>query len=337
MKKIRYFLVAILILIAFFVVFPKFKSSLSEIPDLLAKADKILIWFMILFQLASYFFDGILTKILLQIAGYRIRFKDTLKISVIDTIANLALPIVGGQVIKYYFYKKLNVSSAAILFLITSWTMFFYFTALLFFVISIFFVPNNSSLISINLVLFFLVVIISALYFLIKKGNRFGFSFLNFLIKVINYFLTKFKIGKIISQEKLKIFVSNLRQTFTELKAAKKYFFLALFFSFLYYLFDILTIYFAFLVFGFTPSIFLVIFGFTISSVLSFLTTVPYIPGVVESSLALVFVRLGFPAHISLLAALLFRIFSYWLPMPIGIVSYFDFKRESGKDQKKEI
>jgi uncharacterized protein (TIRG00374 family) len=88
------------------------------------------------------------------------------------------------------------------------------------------------------------------------------------------------------------------------------------------------------LVFGYHPNIFLIIFGFTVSSILSYLTSIPYIPGVVESSLVMIFVKLGFPAHISLMASLLFRIFSYWFPMPIGLVSYLDFKKDSADSGK---
>jgi uncharacterized protein (TIRG00374 family) len=154
---------------------------------------------------------------------------------------------------------------------------------------------------------------------------------------LVNGFSVKFLKKEIISREKLRIFISNLKGTFFRLKSGKKDFFFALFSSFIFYLSDILTIYFAFVVFGFKPNIFLVIFGFTISFVLSFLTSIPYIPGIVESSLAVVFVNLGFPANVSILAALLFRLFSYWLPMPFGLTSYLDLRREYGKEEKKII
>jgi glycosyltransferase 2 family protein len=337
MKKIRYIFTAILIIIAFFVVFPEFKNSIPEIPGLFRNANKFLILFMVLFQLLTYFSDGLSTKILLKIAGYDIRLKNTLRISIVDTLANLMLPLIGGSVIKYYFYKKLKVPSSAILFLITSWTLLFYFTALIFFVFSIFFIPKSESFIPINIILLIIAALIIFFYILLKKGNKLVSKLLNFFIITANKLFAKLFKRKPISKERLQDFNLKFGQTFSELKSSKKDFLFALCASFLYYLFDILTVYFAFLVFGFHPNIFLVIFGFTISSVLSYLTSIPYIPGVVESSLVMVFVKLGFPANVSILASFLFRLFSYWFPMPIGLISYLDFRRDSGKSGQKEI
>jgi uncharacterized protein (TIRG00374 family) len=337
MKKIRYLFTAVLIIIAFFVVVPEFKKSLPEIPVLFKNANKFLILFIALFQLLTYITDGLFTKILLRIAGYEIKLKNTLKISVVDTLANLMLPLIGGSVIKYYFYKKLKVPSSAILFLITSWTLLFYFMALLFFVFSVFFIPKSESLVPINALLVIIALAFVIFYILARKGNKIILHFLNFLIITINKLSVRFFKRKPVSSERLKSFNLKLSETFSKLKSSKKDFFFAICASFLYYLFDILTIYFSFLVFGFHPSISLVIFGFTISTVLSYLTSIPYIPGVVESSLVMVFVKLGFPAGTSLFASLLFRLFSYWLPMPVGLVSYLDFRRDSGKNEQKEI
>lgn len=337
MKKIRYLLGIILISVAIFIVYPKFKDSIEEIPGLLHDANKFLIVFLVLFQLATYLADALLSKILLKIAGFGVRLRDTLKISVLDTLANLTLPLLGSPMIKYHFYKKLKVSSPAILFLITSWTMFFYLTAIIFFVISVFFIPQNSGLIPINFLFFGLALILAILYVLAKKGNKLFFSGLEIAIKIANKFSAKFLKKEITSRQKLQSFTLNLKQIFSELKAGKRDFFFAITASLLFYLSDILTVYFAFWVFGYTPSIFLVIFGFTISFILSFLTSIPYIPGIVESSFAVVFVKLGFPANVSILAALLFRLFSYWLPMPFGLASYLTLKREAKKEQGKEI
>jgi len=54
---------------------------------------------------------------------------------------------------------------------------------------------------------------------------------------------------------------------------------------------------------------------------------IPGIPGVMEASLMMVFIKIGLPAHIVLFASLLFRIFSYWLPLPIGVFSYWRLKK----------
>lgn len=143
----------------------------------------------------------------------------------------------------------------------------------------------------------------------------------------LNNLSLRFRKKELVNRDKLKSLALKLQLTFSELNHAKKEGLIALAASIFYYWADILTLYFSFLVFGYHPNIFLIIFGFTISSILSVISAIPYVPGVVEGALAIVFVKLGFPANISLLAVILFRIFSYWLPMPLGIASYLDFRR----------
>ena len=143
MKKLRYLFGIILILVAVFIIYPKFKNSISELPGLLHNANKFLIFLLVFFQFTTYLADALMSKILLKIAGHNVKLKNTLRISVVDTLANLTLPVIGSPMIKYYFYKKLKVSSSAILFLITAWTLLFYFTAIAAFVISVIFHPER--------------------------------------------------------------------------------------------------------------------------------------------------------------------------------------------------
>jgi uncharacterized protein (TIRG00374 family) len=242
-------------------------------------------------------------------------------------------------VIKYYFYKKLKVPSSTIVFLIAAWTMLFYAAAVICFIFCVFFSPKAGYDIPVNTVLFLLAAILIVSYALVKRGNKAFLKILNFFAVLANKFLVKFFKQKPVTKERLHSFNLKLTETFSEMKSSKRDFFFAACAAMVYYLSDIVTVYFAFLVFGFHANIFLIIFAFTVSSILSYMTSIPYIPGVVESSLVMMFVKVGFPAHISLMAALLFRIFSYWFPMPIGLVSYLDFRRESansGKNQENE-
>jgi uncharacterized protein (TIRG00374 family) len=97
----------------------------------------------------------------------------------------------------------------------------------------------------------------------------------------------------------------------------------------LFYLANIATIYFSFVVFGVWPDPFVIIFGYTVAMILSIFSLMPETPGIMEASLILVFVNLGFPTHVALFASLLYRLFAYWLPLPLGIVSYFRLKKAS--------
>jgi uncharacterized protein (TIRG00374 family) len=163
--------------------------------------------------------------------------------------------------------------------------------------------------------------------FLFKDRGKFFLSLLNFFIRIINKAGKFFKKKEIINPERPKIFVSDFYTSFDLLLTNKTKIPQALLAAILFYVGDVSTLYFSFLVFGFRPNLALLVFGFTIGTVLPVFTLLAETPGVMEASLTLIFIGLGFPAHIALFSSLLFRLFSFWLPLPIGIFSYFKLKK----------
>jgi uncharacterized protein (TIRG00374 family) len=333
-RYFKYLLGIILIVVAFFVIYPKFKLSFHDIPMLMKEAKKIFLLFLIISQSLCYFGDGWLSKILLKIAGFNLKLKDTLKIAVLDVIGGQFVPLIGGSLITYFFYKKFKVSSGAILFLISSWTIFTCFSYFLFFLLSLIFLPKSFlhfiSQKNIFTILAIVIFIIIMIYFLFKKRGRFSLSLLNFFVRIINKAGRRlFRKKEIINPERPKIFISDFYASFDLLAVHKTKIPQALLAAILFYIGDILTLYFSFLVFGFHPNPALLVFGFTIGTVLPIFTLISETPGVMEASLALTFTGLGFPVHIALFSSLLFRLFSFWLPLPLGIISYFKLKREN--------
>ncbi|MBI1888341.1 MAG: flippase-like domain-containing protein, partial [Candidatus Spechtbacteria bacterium] len=129
---------------------------------------------------------------------------------------------------------------------------------------------------------------------------------------------------------KLRSFVTHLAETTDLLGTSKAKIFKALFASFLFYIADIATLYFSFLVFGFRPPLALLVFGFIISTAIALFTLMPETPGIMETSLTVVFVALQFPPHAALLASLLFRIFTFWVPLALGVLVYIKLKKTTG-------
>ncbi|MCL4384715.1 MAG: flippase-like domain-containing protein [Actinobacteria bacterium] len=330
-RYFKYILGLTLIVIAFLIIYPKLKSSYHDIPILLKEANKAFLLFLVIFQSICYLGDGWLSKILLKIAGFNLKFKDTLKIAVLDVIGGQLIPLIGGSVITYFFYRKLKVSSGAILFLITGWTIFTLFSYFLFFLLSLIFLPKSFlHLISPKSIFIILILVIFLLVlscFLFKERGKLFLSILIFFVRIINRAGRFFRKNEIINTERPKIFVSDFYKSFDLLLINKTKIPQALLAAILFYAGDISTLYFSFLVFGFRPNPALLIFGFTVGTVLPVFTLLAETPGVMEASLTLIFIGLGFPVHIALFSTLLFRIFSYWLPLPIGIFSYFKLKK----------
>ncbi len=91
--------------------------------------------------------------------------------------------------------------------------------------------------------------------------------------------------------------------------------------------FDAASLYFAFWAIGFAiaPGILLVIF--TSSSALSTLSGVPGELGVMEASLAVLSTSLGIAPATAVSAIVLFRALSYWLPIPLGYLTFWHLQR----------
>ncbi len=331
MRYIRYFINIVFIIVAFFVISKEFRDTYYNIPLLFKEANKSLLFFLFLFQGLNYIGDGWLSQTLLAIAGFKIRLKDTLKIAILGVIGNHVAPFVGGTIVTYHSYKKLEIPSAVISFLVSAWTIFIWLTYVLFFLLSLLFLPNLFfNFVSpkiIFAVLVGLISISSIIFILSRKGGKYIVWFLSIFSKLINKIAKFSHIKNLFTPRLFKKFISDLYQYFVFLLKSKNKIPQVLFSSLLFYVGDILTFYFSFLVLGFQPNFALLIFGYSISLVLTVFTLMPGAPGIMEASLIVIFIKLGFPAHVVLFASLLFRLFSYWLPLPIGVFSYWRLKK----------
>lgn len=322
LNNLRYVFSALVIALAVWFLYAKFKSTYYNIPLVFKEAKLSLLWILVLLQALSYVSDGWLSQILLRIAGFRVGFKNTLSVAVLSVLGGQIAPFFGGTVLIFYFYKKLKLPSGAILFLTTSWTLCNLVVAFLFFVFSLFFMPKSDlSIINrpiITAILFLSLALALLIYFLMKQNGRRLVVVLNYLTRLLN------KIG--VHPAKPQKFVADFYQSYNLLISNKRHLPEIIAATIAYYLTTVLTLYFAFLVFGYHLSFTTVIFSLTVASILTVLALVPATPGVMEASLTLVFLKLGVPAHVALLTTVLYRLLSYWLPLPLSAFLYFKVK-----------
>jgi len=334
-RYLKYLLSIILIGVAFLVIFSKFKSVYYDIPLLLKEARKPLLLFLVIFQIINYLGDAWLSQTLLAIAGFKVNFRDTLKTAILGVVGNHVAPFAGGTIITFYSYKKLNIPSAVISFLVFTWSFFVWLNYLLFFILSLLLLPSlffkfislkQTLIIILGFSLFF-----GTFFILFKKGKRYFIWLLNIFSKPINKIINFFNKRVLLTPPLFEKFISDLHQCFDFLQKNKDKIPQLLFTSFLFYFGDIFTLYFSFLVFGYQPNLALLIFGYGLSLILTLFTLIPGLPGVMEASLMVVFIKIGLPANIVLFASLLFRIFSYWVPLPIGVFSYWRLRKDKIK------
>jgi uncharacterized protein (TIRG00374 family) len=333
MRYFRYFFTALLIFLASLLIYSKFKDYSYDIPQLFREANKWLIGFLILFQIFAYGNNAWLSKILFKIAGFDIKLKDALAIAVLSILGGQLAPLFGSMAITFLFYKKMNLPSGTILFLVTTWNFVVVLVHIFFFLLSLIFIPQAYFHIIpqqvIQIALIFTLALIIGGYFLLKNQGKGFVHFLDFLNKLLNKVSRFFSKKDLIHTARPKKFVEEFFHSLTLLFQNKKDIPSVLLTSTMFYLANIATLYFSFMVFGSRPEITVLIFGYTVALVLSIFSLMPETPGVMEACLILVFVALGFPSHIALFATLLYRLFAYWLPLPLGIFAYFKLKKSA--------
>jgi uncharacterized protein (TIRG00374 family) len=93
------------------------------------------------------------------------------------------------------------------------------------------------------------------------------------------------------------------------------------------WVFDYLALLIVLVAIGASPDPMLVLFAFVAASVLSWVPLTPGGIGFVEAGLSGTLVLAGIPAPAALLGTLVFRLFSFWLPLPAGAAAAIAFRR----------
>lgn len=325
-RFLRWFLVILLVTAAILIVVGRFRVSYHDIPGLFREADQRSLWLLLLLGAVCFIFSGLLSKALLAIAGSKISLWQTIKVGLLTVLGFHVAPFVGGAVLAYIFYRKLNIQSSRVLFLMTTSvilsllnTLLFSLAALLLLRQSFFFFLPFKAVLTLLLVLLLLLTIG---YFLVRNKAKHLISLLKCLSVPVNKISMFFVQKEFFSHDKIEKIIQELLRDFDLISANRFKAFEALIISFVFYLLDMAVMYSAFFVFGYRAHPPLLIIGMTLSALLSILSLFPEAPGVAEASLITVFIGLGFPAHVSLFAVLLYRLVSYWLPMPFAFLVY---------------
>ncbi len=331
LKITRSTLPFILVAAAFFVIYPHLVREWPGIISALKESDKILLIVLLFAQSSIYLFDGTLAYTLLSILERRVRWAHAIRIAILAAISGKILPVVGNTVTTYFLYGKLDVKLREVLFIVFSWNILYAANFMLFFGLALFFAPADFiktvhafgfwTAISV-----FFGIVALLVFLLIKKGKN--------LIRISKFISGIF--GVDINTEDIAKFMNDFYDDIRILSSKKSLTLRALALSCLYYLSSVLILYFSFFVFHYYPSFTSVILGFGFSTILALVTFVPEVPGVTEASMSLVFVTLGYPAHIAVLTSILYRLVSYWVLLPLGAHSYYRLNKEYGIKKRRK-
>lgn len=317
MRFLRYLLLIVIVTLAYVHLKPHF-ADFQQFPHVLRNANYFFLSLAALAIVGQYAGDGWLSKVLLELTGHKINFKQTAKIAAMDVFAAhmLSLGEAGVIVTAGYFYKKLGVSNQSFIFLTLMWGLTTNIVLILFLFVSLMFlpklpnvpvhIPTLAAIIMVTLIPIFISIFIfrkRILTFLNKKLSKYPFY------SEIKLFFSEFS--------------SHRQNALKNKQLLVKAFFAAL----LYYIANIASLYFCFLAFHYYPNIALVTATYLISLIVSIITLAPAGIGTAEATMILIFLQFNLDPTVTTAAVLAFRLFAFWLPIPAGILVYLSLKK----------
>lgn len=326
-KTLRFLLLITLVVFAVYKLYPYFED-LRHIRHLEKSVNPLWILVAVCMQILQYASDGWLSQILLRIINFKLSFRDSLRIASLDIFSSHLLPVgrVGSVASVFYFYRKLGVDPEAIVFEVAAWAAVTSSVLIVIFLVSLYFLPPDFSytpFLHLGYVLSFLLTIVLFFAFLYyaTKGR-----IVRFFIKAQ---LLRFSWG---------FYIVGFLSKWRNYKNLMRHHPLLLTQAFLasagYYLGDIATLAICFLAFGQHPSFAILTFAYTASLIAGMITLTPAGLGATDATLALVFLSTRIDPVISVGTILVFRLITFWLPIPAGAISYFSLKK---KIQRLEV
>lgn len=318
MRFFRYVLIVALVALAYTHLKPNF-ADFKQLPKVLETANFFFLSLAGAAIIGQYAGDGWLSKILLEITGHKINFKQTAKIAAINVFAShmVSLGQAGAIIAARYFYKKLGVTNQGFIFLTLAWAIVTNIVLLLFLIISLAFLPKIPTIpIPFHLIA---TIIISTIIPII------GITIL--LRKTIFKFLNK-KLLKYRVYHEVKKFIEDFSLHKQNIEQNRKLVLKAFLAAFLYYSANIASLYVCFVAFHYYPNLAVVTATYLISLIVSLITLAPAGIGTAEATMILVFLQFNFDPTLTTAAVLAFRLFSFWLPIPAGAIAYFSLKRK---------
>lgn len=329
-KKLIYLF---LIIIGLYLLLPKL-VGLEQALKLVVNMKWYFLILALLAEVASYTGAAVLLGLIFNRIGYIFPFLIRFRISSMPAFTMNFLPIglAGPAVFEYSYFRKNEVESGSI---IVMWILRFilnYCAFLILFLIGLILVPIYPQLSfspKIIAPIIFIIILSFSIYavYLYKHPQKFWLVWVK-LFNFVNSVLKKFKKLPIDLDQQKEIF-SDIYTGIELFSVKKRSSIYAVLSGILYWFGDMLCLYFVFLSFGFSVHPGILIFGYSIATILGIISAVPGGLGVVEGAMVLIFSSMGVPAALALTAVLVFRLFSFWIWMPIGFFSYLSLQKQN--------
>lgn len=319
----------ILLLLVIVAVLFKF-SELKEIGNLIMRAKWYWLGLALISQVLNYLLQtSVYLKIFDILKLPKINFSKMVKMILTTIFMNFTIPSLSlaGNL---WLIKKINsegIKEGKSILAIIIESICYYFAFSILIVLCFVYLFFNfrevglSQKITLFSFIFFIILVLSLFYFFIGKKNK-AKKRVRWLAEKID----KAEDGESQS-ERVEELLKDFYEDFDWVKTNKKKLISPILLQFLKFLSDGLTIFFVFLAFGSLKSILLAIITFAFGRLFSLITFIPGGVGTFEGSSVLLLSSLGVHLELALSVILIYRLFSYWLYIPLGLIFYRELER----------
>lgn len=335
--NLKTLIVLITVLIGIILIFPKI-ISLQETVKLLSQVNKFYLLLALMAEFVSYAAAAWLLGIILSRMGFKLKFIDRFRIGSIAAFAIHFLPIgtVGEGALDYYFLHAKRVKTGSIIITLILRIIITNAAFLFLFLVSMFIVPaasHTSPKLAIAVISLAVVITGGAiyLYYLYKNKNKFK-NIWKRLISFFNKPVEKLR-GRPLTENMENEVFEDIYRGLHLFSRKKRFSALAILAGVIYWLGDIACFFFVFLSFGYLINFGVLTFSYSLSTLAGMISFIPGGLGVTEGSLGLIFNSFSIPLSISLVSILVFRILSFWIWIPIGLISYLTLSREISQNK----
>ncbi len=325
-------IILFLFLIGLYLLLPKLVDAQAAL-KLILKVNKFYLFLAVLSEFLSYVGAAWLLGIILSKLGYKIRFWDRFKLGSIAAFAIHFFPVgtFGQGAVDYYFLKKKKVETGSILIMLILRIIITYMAFFGLFFLALIMLPTLPNLrlcFKIAVVVILLLVVWGAfyLYYLYHHKETFRRVWQK-ILRFANFFLKRFRNSPINLERSNEIF-EDIYKGLKLFSRKKRFSLLAILAGMIYWLGDVTCFFFVFLSFGYLINGGILMFSYGIGVIAGMASFIPGGLGVTEGSLGLVLTGLGIPSTVALMSILVFRLFSFWIWIPVGLYSYLTLRKQ---------
>lgn len=314
--------------------------GMEQVLKLIFKVNPFYLILAILVEFVSYCAAAWLLGIILLRLGHKIRFWERFKIGSIAAFSIHFFPLgsLGQGAVDYFFLRRRDVPSGSIFIMLILRIIFTYAAFLLLFLVGLILVPTVPSLpFSPKLVsgILFLMgaFIVIYLVYLYHHRTRFLRVWTKYFGKINRILL--FLKRKPVSEQKQEDIFGDIYSGIGLFGNKKRTSAMALFAGVLYWLGDIFCLYFVFKGFGYVVPLGVLFFAYGVGTLAGLISMVPGGVVVTEGFLSLAFAALGVPISTAVTVILVFRFFSFWIWIPVGLFSFITLIKNEKKTQNR--